>query len=518
MGIPSYFSHIVRKYSQIVGSMEKNKNIHYDNLFMDCNSIIYDILRTIEFGSEFESELIEAVILKIEGYIQEIKPSNDIFIAFDGVAPFAKMNQQKTRRYRSSFMANNEYLGAGKKTWSTSNITPGTNFMNALSERINYFFFNKESEYKVKNIIVSASDKPGEGEHKLFEYLRQCSNKQHNMALYGLDADLIMLAMFHIEYQNNIFIFREAPAFITKSDSNELYILDIKFLCNSIHSEMSCKFPHNQRIYDYSFMCFLLGNDFLPHFPALNIRTHGIPVLLDLYREIIGNYPNRFLTKDGEIQWRWVSVFITELAKSEYQFIIEEYNVREKNNHKRWVDKTPKDREMILNDIPIMYRSEEKYICPKEKFWEKRYYTCLFEPNLEIKNLCNNYLEGLEWVFNYYTGVNVNWKWKYNYHYPPLLKDLQNYVPHFKVRFLDENKTPFSPILQLIYVLPATEYHLLPKSVVTYISKNYPQLINPKCEFQWAFCRYFWENHVCFPEIDVKTLEKIENEIQLKIM
>ena len=115
MGIPSYFSYIIKNYPKIVSNLKihiKNKTL-FDNLYMDCNSIIYDSIQQIieyENIADFEKKLINNVILSIEIYIHKINPINTIFIAFDGVAPFAKMNQQKTRRYKSAFMSNLNYI------------------------------------------------------------------------------------------------------------------------------------------------------------------------------------------------------------------------------------------------------------------------------------------------------------------------------------------------------------------------------------------------------------------------
>ena len=159
-----------------------------------------------------------------------------------------------------------------------------------------------------------------------------------NIALYGLDSDLIMLSIFHINQCKNIYIFREAPEFVknmlpigTVTDNNEPYFLDIELLSSSIIEDMHCCDRDIYRVYDYVFLCFLLGNDFLPHFPAMNIRTHGIDVLLDIYNQYIGKHPDAYFISDqNKIQWKYVSRFINELAKREHEYLTQEYFVRNK--------------------------------------------------------------------------------------------------------------------------------------------------------------------------------------------
>ena len=215
MGIPSYFSQVIKNYPRIVSKLGLHKKTNPShNLYMDCNSIIYDVVNS--FGDQkpanIEATIIDRVILKIDEYIHQIQPSNTVIIAFDGVAPFAKMNQQKTRRYKSAF-ANNRKAD----DWSTSNITPGTNFMQILSDRIGGHFLYSENKYKVKRMIVSGSNENGEGEHKIFKHIRDNPSVDQNIIIYGLDSDLIMLTIFHRHLFANGFVFREAPEFMKSS-------------------------------------------------------------------------------------------------------------------------------------------------------------------------------------------------------------------------------------------------------------------------------------------------------------
>ena len=532
MGIPSYFSYIIKNHSNIIRNLDYHQNIKktkFNHLYIDANSIIYDAYHKLEKErtidklnkDEIETLIIDAVIFNIQKYILYTKPTDTIFIGFDGVAPFAKMEQQRTRRYKSEFLSKLSFKNgsqeAPKSMWNTTSITPGTNFMNLLSKRIIYEFSLHESKYAVKKIIVTPSVDPGEGEHKIYDHIRNHISNQDIVAIYGLDADLIMLSIFQLIYCKNIYVFREAPEFGNSVKVNEVSIklplfLNIDLLVSSILTEMDCKYSTYDRVNDYVFLCFFLGNDFLPHFPALNIRTYGIQILVDTYRKCIGNTMDRYLiSKERKIQWKNVRILLEEIAKHEKEYIMNEYALRDKMEHRKYEQTTEKEKESLLNNTPIIFRAEEKYISPNDLNWEDRYYkTLLHEPRetQNLKNICNNYLEGLEWVYKYYTHGCPHWKWKYNYHYPPLLVDLIHYIPHYETEFiLENNSKPFSPYTQLSYVLPVSQFELLPNKISKYLLTNFSNLYSSKIEFKWAFCKFFWESHVDCKPIPLDILE-----------
>ena len=74
------------------------------------------------------------------------------------------------------------------------------------------------------------------------------------------------------------------------------------------------------KISDYIFMCFMLGNDFIPHLPSINIRTNGLNILLDLYKSLFKN--EEFLTDINTIKINWTNFkkFIHKIAENEEYF------------------------------------------------------------------------------------------------------------------------------------------------------------------------------------------------------
>jgi len=539
MGIPSYFSYIVRNHRNIIKNFKLGNGPKINNLYLDCNSFIYEAhhkLSQADTGQYknfrlYEDAIIKEVCESLVKMFQTLQPDKRVLIAFDGVAPLAKLDQQRNRRYMTA------YQNANPSAWNTAAITPGTAFMKKLGDDITKRFA-RPGEFGLESIIVSTATESGEGEHKIYEYIRAhpTYHKDTQTIIYGLDADLIMLTLNHLHISENLYLYRETPEFIKNIDKtlnpNENYLLDIPLFAKTLINELSKEKKaltaitlDNNVLFDYILLCFFLGNDFLPHFPALNIRTTGINHLINAYKFVFSE-GKETLTKNRQIVWKNMRKFLAHLAVNELDYLKDEYVQREKqskynkqSNDKRSNAKQSDAKQSEDEDenllLPLKERAHELYINPQETGWETRYYKILFGTRIDDdrrKEISTNYLEGLEWTLKYYSTGCADWRWQYHYHYPPLLADLIKFVPYFDHTFVPlQPKQPVSPLVQLCYVLPPTSMALIPYALHKKLLAAHQDWYVSDYVFLWAFCKFFWEAHVELPRIDIDTLESIVN-------
>ena len=516
MGIPSYFSHIIKEHGEI---LKKKNQETIDNLYIDSNSIIYDVVYSIEGEITFD-KIYKNVCIKLEYYISTISPEKTVIIAFDGVAPLAKMDQQRLRRHRGIILKELENrIEKVDKKWDTTQITPGTEFMDGLGLYLKNYFKNKNSSYEV---IVSTSNDRGEGEHKIYKYIRDNieKHKQDNSVIYGLDADLIMLSLLHTKYCKNLFLYRETPEFIKSIDSsldaNELYIMDIHELRKKVSLDMNnykdlMEEEMDVLINDYILICFILGNDFIPHSPCINIRTNGIDIVMDIYRSNFSIINS--LTVDGKIKWSNFSKFIKIIGDVERDYLIEEHKKRDKYENRYYPNDSIEEKKFKLNLIPTIDREEERYINPYNDGWETRYYSTLFNVSNDskrIKEICNNYVGMIEWNYEYYINDCPNWRMSYRYSYAPLFSDIVRYIPFYDTTYIKVCKdNEVKPIIQLCYVLPRETHNFLPEKTRILLSKYLCHYYPTDKKVKWCYCKNLWECHIDLPVIEIEKLEKL---------
>jgi 5'-3' exonuclease len=561
---------VLKKYPHVIKRLSELPCIN--NLYLDCNGMVYDVVHQMQYTPEniaaYEAEMLQRICESIDACIAILRPISSVFIAFDGVAPVAKLNQQRERRYKSWYLgemeaqrrreivsARSTQTGSGKSktstfkveppkpAWNTSAITPGTKFMNALHDKLAEYYdttnksaLNARYNLSGAGIIVSSSKEPGEGEHKLFEYIRDHAAEHADMTtvIYGLDADLIMLCMSHLHISRGIYLYRETPEFVKSInvvlDEKERYFMDIpEFATAIVQHVITLSAPNptaaKNKVMDYIFMCFMLGNDFMPHFPALNIRTTGIASLMEAYRATIGSNETIIQIHLNEyvIHWPNYKKLVAHLAAQELTLIRKEHGTRDRQaRHMRDSDKD----DDVMHDVmmlPMTQRDVERDINPFQPGWETRYYSALCDMHGAIDPpavaaLCRNYLEGMEWTFRYYTRGCVDWKWTYANHYPPLLADLVHHIPETHdptnaFSFLQvKPKEPIRDVVQLCYVLPRASHALLPPFVERALMRSSMKdryTDNGSHNFKWAYCKYFWECHTDLPALDLRELEQI---------
>ena len=140
MGIPAYFSNLIRKYPNIIKQLIQSE-LPINHFYLDSNSVVYDVARNIsadEITDSVANMIIAGVISKIEEYISVVQPTTTIMIALDGTPPIAKLEQQRQRRYKSWYTG--EIIKSIKKNttidpFNTVEITCGTKFMKELNRQ-----------------------------------------------------------------------------------------------------------------------------------------------------------------------------------------------------------------------------------------------------------------------------------------------------------------------------------------------------------------------------------------------
>lgn len=356
-------------------------NEEFDNLYLDMNGIVHPCSHPEDRPApKDEEEMMMEIFKYTDRVVNMVRPRKLLMIAIDGVAPRAKMNQQRSRRFRSAQEAKEKEEDKAellkmlksqggpienpeiKKAWDSNEITPGTPFMDILASSLRYwtaYKLNTDPAWAKMKVIISDSTVPGEGEHKIMEFIRsQRSSPEHDPntrhVIYGLDADLIMLGLGTHEphfrvLREDVFAQDSKPRtchmcgqaghearectgqakvkdgeFDEKDSAPALkpFIwLHVSVLREYLEAELYVpgqpfRFDLERAIDDWVFMCFFVGNDFLPHLPSLEIRENGIDTLIAIWRDNIPSMGG-YLTKDGHVDLERAQFILDGLAKQE---------------------------------------------------------------------------------------------------------------------------------------------------------------------------------------------------------
>jgi 5'-3' exonuclease len=436
-----------------------------------------------------QTETFERVWSEINKIFNIAKPRKQLVLCIDGVAPMSKQIQQRQRRFKSV----NDKV---PEEFDSNAITPGTKFMDYLSKFIDFKIreeMSKSDAWKDIQVIFSNEKVPGEGEHKLITYTRLYGKDDDTFCIHGLDADLIMLSL--VTHREKFHILRD-----NHRDRREIFHINLEYIRKDLIQLLNWgdKAMHKSLIDDFVFMMFSVGNDFLPHLPAIDILDGGIEILIEAYKKNAENYGH--LTHRNESN----KVFFNQESFSEFLRILGMYEEDLLNKKANSRDSYFRD-EILENNSKVI---EGKYVVDFKKYKEEYYSTKL--KTTDIKNICNSYIEGLQWVLTYYTSGVSNWTWIFPGYYTVFSSDLVDYVKKYK--HITYPKTePLSPFEQLLCVLPSFSKNLLPPSLSELVdSKNSPmkEYYPEQFVIDLDGKRNDWESIAILPIIDITQVKK----------
>ncbi|XP_039413261.1 5'-3' exoribonuclease 1 isoform X1 [Corvus cornix cornix] len=572
MGVPKFYRWISERYPCLSQVLKEHQIPEFDNLYLDMNGIIHQCSHPNDDDVHFrisEDKIFANIFHYLEVLFRIIKPRKVFFMAVDGVAPRAKMNQQRGRRFRSAKEAEEKIKKALEKgetlpteaRFDSNCITPGTEFMARLNEHLKYFVNMKistDKSWQGITVYLSGHETPGEGEHKIMEFIRSEKAKPHHdpntrHCLYGLDADLIMLGL--TSHEAHFALLREEVRFggkkaqrVCAPEETTFHLLHLSLMREYIDYEfspvkdkISFEYDIERIIDDWILMGFLVGNDFIPHLPHLHINHDALPLLYRTYMAILpelGGYINenghlnlerfeKYLTRLSDFDREHFSEVFVDLkwfeSKVGNKYLNEAAGIAAEEARKN-KQKKQKAQENSISLAAL--EKNEGEVTPKTTLEDEPEDDDLFETEFRqykrtyymtkmgvevvsdafLADQAECYVQAIQWILHYYYHGVQSWSWYYPYHYAPYLSDIHN-ISEFKIKF--ELGKPFMPFEQLLAVLPAASKDLLPKCyqhlmtsqdspIIEYYPPDFKTDLNGK--------QQEWEAVVLIPFIDEKRL------------
>lgn len=525
MGVPYFFGELSRKYPDIV---KQGIRLGFDWVMPDTNGLIHPICQEVikdnpdlKDNKELEWLMACAIVKKLK-WLVEFTNAENMFIAIDGPPPMAKIKQQRLRRFKSSSdralknsILKKWKLIEEKQQWNTAAITPGTGFMKRLALLIN---MKIESGWFGENVHVefSSASKPGEGEHKIKDKINQLyklskedeDSDPPKIAIHGLDADLIFLTMssgcpgIHLMRESEQIYGKRHTNNSDNSDSSIAYVdMDLvrKYAVDMMVPLQGMKPMDTVR--DWIALCYLLGNDFLPHFPSLSVKNNGLQRLVESYNTAARQLVVKLDRKTWSLDIETVQSLAAVLSGDEVR-AIRNYN---NNNHRAGRQFQSFDEEW--GAIQKLQPPPEDTVMVgrgSEGQWKCRYYkqymnTDSFE---EVYKLCQEYYRGLVWVTNYYFGSCPDWNWFYPSDYAPFVSDFAR-AKYLDVSFTDPGK-PLAPGHQLLLCLPVGARELMPERYRKLVEPNgkLSDLYPEKCMEDLLWKSQHWQGIPKLPAFD----------------
>lgn len=409
----------------------------------------------VEFDYKSEKKIIDFLSEDIhlhvsmlqEKYILNKSKPDTLLIFFDGIPSLAKIKEQVNRRVAPVVLAQIKAELYVKCIDRPPSIGVGTPLIEDLKEKL--------KEIKNTKII---DELLGEAEHTLMNYLPRYKDK--SILISSPDADLILLSMLGNLSGTDISIIRQTAEQI-KTDlvlHEETIRFDYYSNIGKVVSPFQMKYEFmNVRelqnslkideVRDIVYILLLLGDDFVPGTPSLNIDN------LDDIIKITSN----FVKTDGKIINEEKDKFTLNIPNlinllNIFSIFASRNIPKERRQYAKFnLDTRNPQYNLLMKNIEFyqippkeIKKFTDYYLLETGHYWNNRNYKNLFFnteiPEKTTDEKIKNYLEGYIFIHELYINNNVpNWKWVYNYRSAPSLQEVSKY--------LVEDKKPFPELV-----------------------------------------------------------------------